>query len=100
MLNSNFGVGQLLPTGGQWFMELVNNTIWLFDGPNQTQTASTLAFSLTQPLLFQAGRKVVLENLTQTERNLLYAVRDLARFRREFFTDIVGGGGASPGYLS
>ncbi|MCA9073467.1 MAG: TolC family protein [Planctomycetaceae bacterium] len=97
VLSSNIGVGQLLPTGGQWFLELVNNTIWLFDGPNQTQTASTLAFSLTQPLLLQAGRKVVLENLTQSERNLLYAVRDLARFRRQFFTDVVGGGN---GYLS
>ncbi len=98
-LGSRFGVSQLLPTGGQWFVELVNNTIWLFDGPNQTQTASTLAFALTQPLLFQAGRKIVLENLTQTERNLLYAVRDLARFRREFFTDIVGGGSGQVGYL-
>ncbi len=33
----------------------------------------------------------MLENLTQSERNLLYAVRDLARFRQEFFTDVVGG---------
>ncbi len=91
VLNSNFGIGQMLPTGGQWFVELVNNTLWLFDGPNQSGTASTLAFSLTQPLLFQAGRKVGLENLTQAERNLLYSVRDLARFRRQFFTDVVGG---------
>ncbi len=95
-VGSRFGVSQLLPTGGQWFVELVNNTIWLFDGPNQTQTASTLAFALTQPLLFQAGRKIVLENLTQTERNLLYSVRVLARFRRRFFTDVVGG---PAGYL-
>ncbi len=97
VLNSNFGVSQLLPTGGQWFVEFVNNTIWLFDGPNQSGTASTLGFALTQPLLFQAGRKVVLENLTQTERNLLYAVRDLARFRQQFFTNVVGG---PAGYLS
>ncbi|MGE0375954.1 MAG: hypothetical protein AB7Q45_11120, partial [Planctomycetaceae bacterium] len=96
-VRSNFGVSQLLPTGGTWFVELVNNTIWLFDGPNRTGTASTLAFALTQPLLFQAGRKVVLESLTQTERNLLYAVRDLARFRQTFFTNVVGG---PVGYLS
>lgn len=96
-LGSNFGISQLLPTGGTWFVELVNNTIWLFDGPNRTGTASTLAFALTQPLLFQAGRKVVLENLTQAERNLLYAVRDLARFRQTFFTSVVGG---PNGYLS
>ncbi|MBX3439588.1 MAG: TolC family protein [Planctomycetaceae bacterium] len=99
-VGSNFGVSQFLPTGGQWFVELVNNTIWLFDGPNQTQTASTLAFGLTQPLLFQAGRKVILESLTQAERNLLYAVRDLARFRRIFFTDVVGGQNGFLGLLA
>jgi len=38
-----------------------------------------------------AGRKVVMENLTQNERNVLYAVRDLARFRKTFFTDTVSG---------
>ena len=38
-----------------------------------------------------------MESLTQAERNLLYAVRDLARFRREFFTSVVGG---PNGYLS
>ncbi len=88
-LNSNFGVSQLLPTGGQWIVELTNNTLWLFAGENSTSTASVLSFSLVQPLLFGAGRKVVLEALTQRERLLLYAVRDLARFRQEFFVDIV-----------
>lgn len=91
------GISQFLPTGGQWAIELVNNTIWLFGGGNETATASTLSFSLTQPLLRGAGRKVVLESLTQAERNLLYAIRDLARFRRVFFTSVVGG---PSGYLS
>ncbi|HUG19028.1 MAG TPA: TolC family protein, partial [Planctomycetaceae bacterium] len=96
---SNFGVSQLLPTGAQWLVELTNNTLWIFSGGNNT-TASTISYSLVQPLLRNAGRKVVLENLTQTERDLLYAVRDLARFRKIFFTGIVtGSGGFGPGYL-
>lgn len=86
------GVSQLLPTGGQWIVELANNTLWLFSGSNQTNTASVLSYSLVQPLLFGAGRKVVLENLTQAERDLLYATRDLARFRQEFFVDTVASG--------
>lgn len=80
------GLTQLLPAGGQIAVELANNTLWLFGG-GTSSSASTLAFSLTQPLLFQAGRKVVLEALTQAERNVLYSVRDLARFRQEQFTD-------------
>jgi len=89
---ANFGISQALPTGAQWIVELSNSTLWLFSGGNQTSTASTLSYSLTQPIWFGAGRKVVLEGLTLTERQLLYAVRDLARFRQQLFTDIVASG--------
>jgi len=88
--NKRFGVSQLLPAGGQMAVELANNTVWLFAGPNQTNTASTLSYSLVQPLLLGAGRKVVLEGLTQAERNTLYSTRDLARFRKTFFAGVVG----------
>lgn len=89
-LDTNFGISQLLPTGAQWIIELTNNTLWLFDGngPDRTSSISLLSYSIVQPLCRGAGRKVVLENLTQTERNSLYAVRDLARFRKTFFTDV------------
>ncbi|MFN0195994.1 MAG: TolC family protein [Planctomycetaceae bacterium] len=83
------GINQLLPTGGQWILELSNNTLWLFSGDNQTSTSSLLSYSLVQPLMQGAGRKIVLANLTQQERNVLYSVRDLARFRQTFFTNIV-----------
>jgi hypothetical protein len=90
---TNFGVSQVLPTGAQWAVELTNNTLWLFSGPGQTNSASVLSFSLVQPLIMGAGRKVVLEALTQGERELLYATRDLARFRQVFFCDVVGSSG-------
>lgn len=99
--NNRFGVSQLLPTGGQWAVELANNTLWLFSGDNQTSTSSLLSFSITQPLLLGAGRKIVLENLTQSERAVLYDVRALARFRKIFFGDVVvnGSGGGYLGLL-
>lgn len=98
-LNSRVGISRLLPAGGQWAVELANQTLWLFsDAPDESTTASTLSFSFIQPLLFAAGRKVVLEDLTQSERNLLYAARDLARFRQTFFVSTVSGG-QSGGYL-
>ncbi len=86
-LSPRFGVAQLLPAGTQLAVELANNTLWLFGG-GTSSSASTLAFSLTQPLLFRAGRKVVLEALTQAERNVLYSARDLARFRQTLFTSV------------
>ena len=55
-------------------------------------TASVLSYSLVQPLLLGAGRKIVLEDLTQSERNVLYAARDLGRFRKQFFADTVASG--------
>ena len=97
--NSRMGASQLLPSGGQWAVELANNTMWFFTGGGRTSSASVLSYSLVQPLLRGAGRKVVLEGLTQSERDVLYSVRDLARFRKEFFTEIVSGGG-SGGFLS
>ena len=98
--NPRFGMSQLLPTGGQWIVEMANNTLWLFSGGNQTNSVSVLSYSLVQPLLFGAGRKVVLENLTLSEREVLYDLRTLARYRKLFFADTVAagqGGGAGGG---
>ncbi len=36
-----------------------------------------------------------MEPLTQAERNLLYGIRDFARFRKTFYVAIAGGGGGS-----
>lgn len=97
--NKRFGVSQLLPSGGQWIAEIANNTLWLFSTPGQTESASVLTYSLVQPLLAGGGRKVVLENLTLTERQLLYNMRVLARFRKIFFANGVGFDGQSGGFL-
>ena len=87
-----FGISQALPAGGQWAVELANNTLWLFGtGGGPPTSGSSLAFSLVQPLLFQAGRQVAMEGLTQAERNVLYTARDLARFRKTFFVSTTNG---------
>lgn len=91
---NRLGVSQLMPWGAQWAVELSNNTLWLFSS-DQTGSASSLSYALVQPILQGAGRKVVLENLTQGERNVLYAVRNFARFRQGFFTTVVSGQGGS-----
>lgn len=50
--------------------------------------ASDVGLSITQPLLRGAGRFITFEPLRQTERNLVYAVRDFERFRRTFAVDV------------
>jgi len=97
--DNRIGIRKLMPTGGQWAVEFINNTLWLFSGDNKTNTASTLSFGLVQPLLLGGGRKVALENLTQSERDALYEMRSFARFRKIFFVDVVGGNSGFLGLL-
>ena len=92
-MTNRFGVSKLLPTGGQWAVELANNTLWVFSGASSgTSSASVLSYRITQPLLMNAGRKIALEDLTQAERELLYSVRSLSRFRKQLFVNTVGNG--------
>ena len=51
-------------------------------------TVTNLGLSITQPLLRGSGRLVTLEPLRQTERNLIYSVRNYERFRRTFAVDV------------
>ena len=89
--NSNqLGFSRELLAGGQFLANLMNTFTWSFDGSGRSNfSAGSLAFSLTQPLLRGAFRHVRTESLTQAERSLLYAVRDFARFRRQFYLDTV-----------
>lgn len=48
---------------------------------------SDLGIAFTQPLLRGAGRRIVLEPLTQAERDLVYEVRAFERFKRTFAVD-------------
>lgn len=84
-LNNGIGIQQLLPSGGQFAVDVLNSVTW---NPRSGVSATGLAWSLSQPLLEQAGRKVRMESLVQAERNLLYQVRDMARFRQTIFTDV------------
>jgi len=79
---TNLGVSKLMPGGAQFVAELTNNTLWMFSSGGGPGTASTFAYSLVQPLFGGAGREIVLEALTQSERNALYAVRRLPGFVR------------------
>jgi len=93
----NIQMEKLFATGGQLVVGFANSMMWQFSGPNTDTVNSVIDFSLVQPLLRGGGRKVVLENLTQQERDLLAAVRDMERFNQSFYLDIVAGRGLTSG---
>ena len=88
VLATPFGISQTLPTGGQIAADIANSVTWVFSGNGSESSAPSIGYSLTQPLLFNAGRKIALESLTQNERSVLYSVRTLARFRQTLFTQV------------
>jgi len=88
---------RLLATGGQLVVEVANSVVWQFSGADGHVATTPLDFSLVQPLLRGAGRAVVLEKLTSAERALLANIRQLERFRRGFYLEIIAGRSAGPG---
>lgn len=93
----NVQMEKLFATGGELVIGFANNLMWQFSGPNTDSVNSIIDFSLVQPLLRGGGRKVVLENLTQQERDLLASVREMERFNQFFYLDIVAGRGLTSG---
>jgi outer membrane protein TolC len=94
--NSNFGFTKLFSTGALLLVNFANQTVFNLTGTGRgTVSQSTINLDLIQPFLRGGGRAVTLEPLTQAERNLVYAIRNFARFREEFYVAIAGGGGGS-----
>lgn len=87
----------LTATGGSLVVGLANSLVWQFAGPDDYNGNTLLDFSLVQPLLRAGGRTVVLETLTIAERALLYNVRQMERYRRGFYVNILTGRDAGSG---
>lgn len=89
---SGLGFTQLFSTGALLTLQLANRTVVNLTGdPRHTISESTLILDLSQPLLQAGGRAVTLEPLTQAERDLVYELRNYARFHREFYVAIAVG---------
>ena len=86
---ASLAVEQRLPLGGTVTAQVIDQ--WMRDLKVHTTSGETgtMILSADIPLLRGAGR-VAYESRYQAERNLIYAVRDFERFRREFLVDIAG----------
>lgn len=85
---NRLGFTRNLAGGGQFATQLLNSLAWDFGSGGVQAGSASLVSTFTQPLLRGAFRHVRLEQLTQSERDLLYQVRAFARFRRVFYVDI------------
>ena len=82
------GLTKLLGTGAQIVSNIGLSLFRLAKSGDTFRATSDLSLSITQPLLRGAGSRVVLEPLTQAERDLIYEVRSYERFRRSFALDV------------
>ncbi len=88
--NTQAGFSQTFSTGALLLLNFANQTVYNL-GKSPSTTVSNLSLDFIQPLLRGAGWAVTLEPLAQAERNLLYAIRDYARFRQQFFVFVAAG---------
>ena len=84
-------------TGADLAAGIANTLVWDFGGANSHSAFTLLDLSVVQPLLRQAGRDRILEQLTIAERVLLANVREVERFRRGFYVEIMTGEDAGQG---
>ena len=84
---SDVGLTRNFAAGGQLLTDFANSFVWEFTGQSHT-VSGVFSASLIQPLLRGFGRKVRLESLTQAERDVLYAVRNYARYRKLFWAGV------------
>ncbi len=93
-VTDSLGFSRRFASGGQLLADFSNAMVWEFSS-GQSSVSSVLSFQFLQPLMRRAFREVQLESLTQSERRLLYSVRDFARFRQTFYVNTIG----TDGYL-
>ena len=96
-IGTSVGVNRTFATGGTLMVRLANQIVIDLSGPSPQVSLSNLSLTFVQPLLRGGGYAVTLENLTQSERTLLYAIRSYSRFRNQFYAAVAGQGGTISG---
>ena len=82
------GVSWLIRDLGRISAAFTTDFLRYLSGDPRTVTSSQIGATFTRPLLRNAGYKADIENLTQSERDLLYQLRDFTRFRKDFSVQI------------
>ena len=84
----DFSLIQWLADGAQITLNLGTDFLRYLTGDPQESLGSLLSLNLFQPLFRGAGRRVARENLTQSERDVVYAIRSFLHYQRTFSINI------------
>ena len=87
--DGSFSISQLLADGASISLGLTSDWFRYLTGDPGTSLGSVISASVSQPLLQGAGRKIAQENLTQSERNMIYQLRNFSRYRKTFVVNII-----------
>ncbi len=88
-LEANLGFNRLLKTGALITTKVSAAWLDILTGNVEGGLNSILTASITQPLLRGSDPTVVLEDLTQAERDALYQIRSFNRYRKTFVVSVV-----------
>ncbi len=85
------GLSWVFYSGAQLLVNFANNLVFEYNGKSFQTINSGLAISLTQPLLQGAWARNVTQPLSLVERQTLYTIRNFARYRRNFYVNVISG---------
>jgi len=85
----NIGFNQLLTSGAIISTNVTVAWIEILTGNVRSGLTTLLTSTVTQPLLRGSDSKIVMENLTQAERDAVYQIRSFNQFRRTFVVSII-----------
>jgi outer membrane protein TolC len=93
-VHNRVGFDQLLKTGGHLGVSVANDLLRYFvgkpPGAARNSAIDTISVDLAQPLLQGFGKNnPLVENLTQAERNVVYAIRTFSQYQKQFDVNIV-----------
>jgi outer membrane protein TolC len=86
--DGSISLSQRFLSGATLTTRLAFNSIRYIAGDRHVDLSTMASATLVQPLLGGAGREVARENLTQAERNLIYALRTFVRQRKALLIDV------------
>jgi outer membrane protein TolC len=89
--NGSFGVQKMFATGATIGANVTLSWIDVLSGSADGGLSQIFTVFASQPLLRGSDPNVVLENLTQAERDTLYQVRLFNRFRKAFVVQVITG---------
>jgi len=80
----SLGFDKLLRSGGRIATDITTGFFEFLGGGGGDSAITAITGTFVQPLLRGAGRNVTMEFLTQSERDVLYELRDFTNFRKDF----------------